>query len=198
MNNPGEVVARLTDVQKIYGPVRVLNIEDLGLHAGEIVALVGENGAGKSTLMGSLAGTVKPDLGRIVVAGSEVPLGVPAAAAAAGVAMVSQEFPLVGQMTVGENLFLGTPPPGTRRGIMNFTELHRAAQALLDELGLAISSRSRLESLSVAQPQLVEIAKAWRRNPLLLRSSTSRPRRSGRSRPAWSWISPASTRQAGE
>jgi ribose transport system ATP-binding protein len=158
----------LTGVQKIYGPVRVLNVDQLTLWPGQIVALCGENGAGKSTLMGSLAGTVRPDAGQIAIRGSEVPLGVPAAAAAAGVAMVSQEFPLVGQMSVGENLYLGTRPPGTRRGLMNFGELHRAAQAHLDELNLKIESRSRLESLSVAQRQLIEIAKAWLRKPLLL------------------------------
>jgi ribose transport system ATP-binding protein len=168
VSGPAEVAVQLTGVQKIYGPVRVLNIDELALLSGQIVALVGENGAGKSTLMGSLAGTVKPDLGRIVIAGQELPLGVPAAAVAAGVAMVSQEFPLVGQLSVGENLFLGTPPPGTRAGLVNFGELHRGAQRLLAELGLDISSRQRLDSLSVAQRQLIEIAKAWRRHPRLL------------------------------
>ena len=168
MSHPAEVAVQLTGVQKIYGPVRVLNIDELALLSGQIVALVGENGAGKSTLMGSLAGTVKPDLGRILVNGQELPLGVPAAAAAAGVAMVSQEFPLVGQLSVGENLFLGNRPPGTRAGLIDFSALHREAQALLGELGLKISSRQRLESLSVAQRQLIEIAKAWRRSPRLL------------------------------
>lgn len=168
MSDPAAVAVSLTGVEKIYGPVRVLHVDDLELRSGEIVALVGENGAGKSTLMGSLAGTVKPDRGRIVINGTDVTLGVPAASASAGVAMVSQEFPLVGQLSVGENLFLGTPPPGTRAGLIDFGELHRSAQALLDELGLRISSRSRLDSLSVAQRQLVEIAKAWRRKPLLL------------------------------
>ncbi len=168
MSRPPEVAVELVGVQKIYGPVRVLNIDQLALRAGEIVALVGENGAGKSTLMGSLAGTVKPDLGQITVNGVELPLGEPAAAAEAGVAMVSQEFPLVGQLSVGENLFLGTPPPGTKRGIVDFKELHKEAQELLDELNLKIRSKQRLDSLSVAQRQLVEIAKAWRRRPRLL------------------------------
>jgi ribose transport system ATP-binding protein len=168
VTQPPEVAIELVGVQKVYGPVRVLDIDELVLSAGEIVALVGENGAGKSTLMGALAGTVHPDLGRITIRGSEMPLGVPAAAAEAGVAMVSQEFPLVGQLSVGENLFLGTPPPGTRHGIVDFGRLHREGQALLDGLGLRIRSRQRLDSLSVAQRQLVEIAKAWRRQPLLL------------------------------
>ena len=168
MTGPAEVVVELSGVQKIYGPVRVLNIDELALLSGQVIALVGENGAGKSTLMGSLAGTVKPHLGRISIAGTELPLGNPAASAAAGVAMVSQEFPLVGQLSVGENLFLGTLPPGTRAGLVNFTVLHREAQRLLGELGLGIDSRQRLDALSVAQRQLIEIAKAWRRAPRLL------------------------------
>jgi ABC-type sugar transport system ATPase subunit len=168
MTGPAEVAVELTSVQKIYGPVRVLNIDELALLSGQIVALVGENGAGKSTLMGSLAGTVKPDLGRIRLSGKQIPLGSPAASAAAGVAMVSQEFPLVGQLSVGENLFLGNRPPGMRAGVVNFGTLHRHAQRLLGELGLEIRSRQRLDSLSVAQRQLIEIAKAWRRSPRLL------------------------------
>jgi len=164
----GEVAVHLRGVQKIYGPVRVLNIDELALHRGEIVALVGENGAGKSTMMGSLAGTVKPDAGSITVLGEQIEVGNPSASAAAGIAMVSQEFPLVGHLSVGENLYLGSRPPGTRAGLMNFRELHRGAQDLLDELGIEINSRDRLSSLSVAQRQLVEIAKAWLRRPLLL------------------------------
>ncbi len=111
MSSHPDAVVEIVGVQKVYGPVRVLNIDELAFRAGEIVALVGENGAGKSTLMGSLAGTVKPDLGQITIRGE--------------VAMVSQEFPLVGQLSVGENLFLGTPPPGTKHGIVDFKELHK-------------------------------------------------------------------------
>ena len=129
---------QLTGVQKIYGPVRVLNIDDLALQSGQVVALVGENGAGKSTLMGSLAGTVTPDLGRIAVNGCDIELGSPAASMAAGIAMVSQEFPLVGELSVGENLFLGVRPPGTRAGVIDFTALHRSGQQLLDGLGLKL------------------------------------------------------------
>ncbi len=159
---------QLTGVQKIYGPVRVLNIDDLALQSGQVVALVGENGAGKSTLMGSLAGTVTPDLGRIAINGRDIELGSPAASMAAGIALVSQEFPLVGELSVGENLFLGVRPPGTRAGVIDFKALHGHGQRLLDSLGLQIGSKQKLSSLSVAQRQLVEIAKAWRREPLLL------------------------------
>ena len=79
MTGGPDVAVELHDVQKIYGPVRVLNIDELTLYRGQIVALVGENGAGKSTLMGSLAGMVKPDAGRITVLGEDLPIGNPAA-----------------------------------------------------------------------------------------------------------------------
>ncbi|MCW2868746.1 sugar ABC transporter ATP-binding protein [Actinacidiphila oryziradicis] len=157
----------LRQVTKAYGPVRVLDVPDLVLRRGEVVALVGENGAGKSTMMGAIAGTVAPTTGTVHVGGEEVAAGHPAAAAAAGVAMVSQEFPLVAQFSVAENLLLGRTPEGTRRGILDRRALHRQAQAALDELGLDISAGQRLDTLSVAQRQLVEIAKAWARRPLV-------------------------------
>jgi len=157
----------LRQVTKAYGPVRVLDVPDLALRRGEVVALVGENGAGKSTMMGAIAGTVAPTTGTVDVGGQEVAAGHPAAAAAAGVAMVSQEFPLVAQLSVAENLLLGRTPEGTRRGVLDRRALHRQAQAALDELGLDISAGQRLDTLSVAQRQLVEIAKAWARRPLV-------------------------------
>ena len=157
----------LRQVTKAYGQVRVLDVPDLMLRRGEVVALVGENGAGKSTMMGAIAGTVAPTTGVVDVGGRQVAAGHPAAAAAAGVAMVSQEFPLVAQLSVAENLLLGRTPEGTRHGILDRRALHRQAQAALDELGLDISAGRRLDTLSVAQRQLVEIAKAWARRPLV-------------------------------
>jgi ABC-type sugar transport system ATPase subunit len=148
--------------------VQVLDVAELTVAAGEIVGLLGENGAGKSTLVNVLAGTVSPDSGVVEVDGAGLPLGSPTAAAHAGVALVSQEFPLVGQLSVAENLFLGIRPAGSSRVLVDRRALNEQAQTVLDELGLPIRARQRLDRLSVAQRQLVEIAKAWHRSPRLL------------------------------
>ena len=105
-----DVAVVLRDVSKSYGPVKVLDIPRLELARGQIVAVVGENGAGKSTLMGVLSGTVTPNTGRIDLAGERLPTGRPDLAQALGVSLVAQEFPLVGQLSVAENLLLGRRP----------------------------------------------------------------------------------------
>ncbi|MGZ0236873.1 ATP-binding cassette domain-containing protein, partial [Streptomyces sp. CPS1] len=116
-----ETAASLRGVTKVYGPVKVLDIPRLDLARGQIVAVVGENGAGKSTLMGVLSGTVTPSTGTIEVAGRPLAPGRPDHARELGVALVAQEFPLVGRLSVAENLLLGRrrgsgavhrPPPG--------------------------------------------------------------------------------------
>jgi ABC-type sugar transport system ATPase subunit len=101
------LVARLRGVHKSYGSVRVLEIPELDLFTGEVVGVVGENGAGKSTLIGTLAGSVRPEGGEIEIAGAKLILGSTESAARLGVGLVSQEFPLVGQLSVAENMLLG-------------------------------------------------------------------------------------------
>ena len=118
-DTPGRAVtARLRGVHKSYGGVRVLDLPALDLYAGQVVGVVGENGAGKSTLMGTLAGSVRRDGGEIEIGGKALTPGSTEAAAALGVALVSQEFPLVGQLSVAENLLLGRRPRQSRRRIL--------------------------------------------------------------------------------
>ncbi|WP_194895054.1 sugar ABC transporter ATP-binding protein [Catenulispora pinisilvae] len=168
----GEVTARLRDVHKSYGPVRVLDLPELDLHAGQVVGVVGENGAGKSTLMGTLAGSVRRDGGDISIGGKPLAPGSTEAAAALGIALVSQEFPLVGQLSVAENLLLGRRPRRSRRRLLvDRPALRREAVEMLAEIGLpagAVPVGRQVRTLPVPTRQMIEIAKAWGRRPRLL------------------------------
>jgi ABC-type sugar transport system ATPase subunit len=166
------VTARLRGVHKSYGPVRVLDLPALDLHAGQVIGVVGENGAGKSTLMGTLAGSVHRDGGDIEIDGQPLVPGSTEAAVRAGVALVSQEFPLVGQLSVAENLLLGRRPRNsTRRYLVDRRAQRAEAAAMLAEIGLsadAIPVNREVRTLPVPTRQMIEIAKAWGREPKLL------------------------------
>ena len=166
------VTARLGGVYKSYGPVRVLDVPSLTLYAGEVVGLVGENGAGKSTLMGTLSGAVHRDGGDITIDGVALQAGSTEASSRLGVAMVSQEFPLVGQLSVAENLLLGRHPRGSKRRILADPRAQRReAIAMLAEIGLTqddVDVDREVRSLPVPTRQMIEIAKAWGREPKLL------------------------------
>jgi ribose transport system ATP-binding protein len=170
---PGRaVIARLRGVHKSYGPVRVLDLPELDLYAGQVVGVVGENGAGKSTLMGTLAGSVHRDGGEIEIDGQPLSAGSTHAAQALGVALVSQEFPLVGQLSVAENLLLGRRPRVSRRRVLlDKRAQHAEAAAMLEEIGLPAGSipvGRQVRSFPVPTRQLIEIAKGWGREPRLL------------------------------
>jgi ABC-type sugar transport system ATPase subunit len=158
----------LTGLRKSYGSTTVLAVDELELHSGQIVALVGENGAGKSTLTGILSGIVTADEGTVEIAGTALRAGDPGHAQQLGVALVSQEFPLVGQLPVAENLLLGQRPAGTSRLFVNRGATRREATALLDRLGVVIEPDRLVETLTVPQQQLIEIAKALGREPSVL------------------------------
>jgi ABC-type sugar transport system ATPase subunit len=167
------VTARLRGVHKSYGPVRVLDLPELDLYAGEVVGVVGENGAGKSTLMGALAGSVHPDGGDIEIDGVHLAPGSTETAARLGIAMVSQEFPLVGQLSVAENLLLGRRPRQARRGgLVDRAATRAEAEEMLHDIGLDPRSfggvNREVRALPVPTRQLIEIAKAWGRSPRLL------------------------------
>ena len=166
------VTARLRAVHKSYGPVRVLDMPELDLYAGQVIGVVGENGAGKSTLMGMLSGSVHRDGGDIDIDGVALVPGSTEAAGRLGVAMVSQEFPLVGQLSVAENLLLGRRPrESKRRVLVDQVGMRAEAKAMLVEIGLSadvIDVRREVRSLPVPTRQMIEIAKAWGREPRLL------------------------------
>ncbi|SDM82243.1 sugar ABC transporter ATP-binding protein [Actinacidiphila guanduensis] len=174
MAGGGDVAACLRDVTKSYGPVKVLDIPRLDLERGQIVAVVGENGAGKSTLMGVLSGTVTPTTGTIEVAGQQLVPGRPDHAQELGVAMVAQEFPLVGQLSVAENLLLGRRPESSGTTLLSRTVFDRRgtraeAKALLAEVGVTQVDVDRpVERYPVPVRQMIEIAKAWGHHPVVL------------------------------
>lgn len=150
---------RMTGIDKSFLGVRVLHGVDLELRSGELHALVGENGAGKSTLMKVLAGVHRPDGGRIEIDGAEVSFDHPSRARRAGVSTVFQEFNLLPERTVAQNVFLGREI--LSRGLVDDRAMERTTAELLDDLGLeGISPRARVRHLSVAEQQVVEIVKA--------------------------------------
>jgi ABC-type sugar transport system ATPase subunit len=171
---PGDLAVSLREVSKSYGPVKVLDIPRLDLTRGQIVAVVGENGAGKSTLMGVLSGTVTPTTGTIEIAGEALHAGRPDHSRELGVALVAQEFPLVGQLSVAENLLLGRRPKRAGSGPVGRVVFDRAgtraeARALLGEVGVVDVDVDRpVERFPVPVRQMIEIAKAWGNRPVVL------------------------------
>ena len=143
---------------KRYPGVLALDQIDLDLHPGEIHALVGENGAGKSTLIRVLSGATPADAGTIRIIGAEFSPRDPREAQLLGIATIQQEVPLVPDLTVAENLFLGRRI--TRSGLVDRAATRRAARAALDRIGASISADRRAGDLSAAERQLVWIARA--------------------------------------
>jgi ribose transport system ATP-binding protein len=143
---------------KSYPGVCALGQVDLDVSAGEVLAVVGENGAGKSTLMKTLAGNVQPDAGQILIDGHEITLGSPAEAIRRGIALIHQELNLSNNLSIAENILLGREP--NRFGWIDRRRMNEMASEYLAKVGLGLSPKTPLETLSVAQKQMVEIAKA--------------------------------------
>ncbi len=145
-------------VDKLFPGVRALDGVTLSLEAGSVHALLGENGAGKSTLIKVITGLYKPDGGRLLLDGSEVTFGSPHESASAGIGVVHQERNLIPGFSVGENILLQKLP--TSRGLVDRAAIRSEASRWLAELELDIDPDQPVTELSVAQAQLVEIAKA--------------------------------------
>jgi ribose transport system ATP-binding protein len=155
---PSDAIVELQGTTKRFPGVLALDRVDLAIRRGEVHVLVGQNGAGKSTLVKLLCGIQAPDEGRILLDGRPYTPRSALDAIRAGIRVVYQEFNLLPYLTVAENVFFQRLP--RRAGLVDFKKLDADAAALLDEVGLDVSPRTRVETLGVAQMQLLEIAKA--------------------------------------
>jgi ABC-type sugar transport system ATPase subunit len=151
----------VTSISKSYGPTRALTDVTLNIQPGQVVALIGHNGAGKSTLLRSLSGAEVPDNGTIVVDGSSDEFHSPGDATAAGIACVYQELSLVDELTVAENLFLGTER--LTGPFLNRKEMNRRADELCREYGIPARGTDLVGKLPVAQRQLLEVVRGINR-----------------------------------
>jgi len=154
-----EVLLRMTGISKAFPGVQALDDVHLDVEAGTVHALMGENGAGKSTLMKVLAGIYRADSGTIELNGREVHVPDSATALGLGIAMIHQELSPVPAMTVAENIFLGREPVN-RFKLVDKKQMVADAQAVFDKWQIEIDPHRVMKTLSVAQMQMVEIAKA--------------------------------------
>src|SRR5471030_1154754 len=155
-------------ISKRFPGVVALDDVNLKVGRGEVVALVGENGAGKSTLMKILGGVYQPDGGEIVVDGQPVKINHVMDALKLGIAFIHQELNVLDNLDVAANVFLGREPLLQPFRLINSKKIHADTGPYLKRLGLNISSRTRLDKLSIAQQQMVEIAKALSLNARII------------------------------
>lgn len=165
-----------TGLTKAFGATQALAGANLDLGAGEVHALLGENGSGKSTFAKIVAGIHRPDAGDIAIDGTAATPRDVAHARKLGVAIVFQELSLAPDLSVADNIFLGSDESRSLFGVVRRRDERERCEALLDELGATIDPRRPIKQLSMAQKQIVEIAKALLHRPaiLILDEPTSR------------------------
>src|SRR5271170_4136810 len=151
-------ILRMTGVSKRFPGVLALEEVDLEVGEAEVHALIGENGAGKSTLLKILSGAHSADSGTIELFGEPVAFATPHDAQRAGVVTIYQEFTLAPDMSIAENVFIGREP-GSRL-FVSWRKLAAETRAITDKIGLRRDPMTLVRDLSVAEQQLVEIARA--------------------------------------
>jgi ABC-type sugar transport system ATPase subunit len=151
---------KLENITRSFPGVKALENVTLEAYPGEILALAGENGAGKSTLMNVLSGALMADSGRILLDDQEVKISSPRRAQDLGIAMIHQELALIPQMTVGQNIFLGREPRTAWKLLVDTRKMYTDARKILDHMGLDFAATALVADLSIAQRQMVEIARA--------------------------------------
>ena len=157
--NADKYTLELKNVSKSFPGVKALNKINFNLKKGEIHSLVGENGAGKSTLLKILSGAYKKDEGTISLEGEEVEITDPKHALDLGISVIYQEFNLIPNLSIAENIFMGRAPR-MNTAFINFEELYQKTESFLEKIGMKKSAKALVSELSVAEQQMVEIAKA--------------------------------------
>ena len=153
------IAVAMSGISKQFGATQALSDVSLELRAGEIQALVGENGAGKSTLAKILAGIHTPDAGTIELAGEPTVIRDPSDARARGIAVVHQEPRLFPDLSVAENVFIGHVPSG-RFGTVDWGTMRSRSEAIFEQLDVRIDPKALVRGLSMADQQLIEIARS--------------------------------------
>jgi ribose transport system ATP-binding protein len=168
-NNSANTILKLKDIHKTFGGIHALAGVSFDLKAGEVHALVGENGAGKSTLIKTITGAYSPDKGAISIGGAEYDVLSPEQARQLGVGVVYQEFNLLQDMSVAENIFLTTPPMRFG-GLIDTRKRAEQTYDLLTRLGAQnhINPNTLVKDLTVGEQQITEIAKALAINARIL------------------------------
>ncbi|HEY6189492.1 MAG TPA: sugar ABC transporter ATP-binding protein [Pyrinomonadaceae bacterium] len=166
MTNP---ILEMKGISKRFPGVVALDAVNLEVYPGEVVALAGENGAGKSTLMKILGGVYQPDEGQVRIEGQDVSIRSVSDAIARGIGFIHQELNVLDNLNIGENVFLGREPVwGGPLNLVDRPKMHAQTEVYLKRLGLDIPSRTPLSQLSIAQQQMVEIAKTLSLNARIL------------------------------
>lgn len=159
MMNNNNIFIELKNIRKIFPGVVALENVDFDVRYGEVHALVGENGAGKSTLIKILGGAYQPDGGEIIIEGKPVTIGSTSMAQHFKIAVIYQEFNLVPDLSVAENIFIGREPK-IGKSFINWRKINNDAAEILKKLEIDINPRKFISDLSVAEKQMVEIAKS--------------------------------------
>ncbi|GHV37161.1 monosaccharide-transporting ATPase [Synergistales bacterium] len=166
MEDAARSLLEFRHISKSFPGVKALEDVSIDLRAGEVHAIVGENGAGKSTLMKILSGAYQADEGQLMLEGTPVQKNNPKMSEQLGIAMIYQELNVTSELSVANNVFLGHEP---QRGIfINKKEMERRTAELLDSIGVNVPPYTLMKNLSIAQQQMIEIAKALSKNAKII------------------------------
>ncbi len=160
MDNSAKIIFQAKNITKTFPGTKALDNVQLTLHEGEVLGLVGENGAGKSTFLKIMIGEHQPDTGEMQFKGKTYNPKSPKDALDVGISMIHQEISLVPTLTVAENIWLGHSGAYMNHGFLNKNKMNEAARKILDSINVKISEKEEVHNLSIANMQLVEIARA--------------------------------------